>query len=248
MNGRRAVLRKEALKPFLQEDPDIFCLQEIKALPEQLPEDIRNLEGYHAYFTNPTQKKGYSGVALYTKQEPERVEYGMGIEALDQEGRLITAYFKDFVFIGGYFPNGGGPVERFEYKLDFFDAYLEYIDGIRDTGKSIIFCGDVNVAHEEIDLTHPKPNEDHPGFRPEVREWVDEVVRHGYIDTFRNMYPNKKECYSYWDMKTAARDRNVGWRIDYFFVSQDIINRVKKVYILGDLYGSDHAPVGIEFE
>ncbi len=248
VNGLRSVIKKDYVKPFLREKPDIFCLQETKAQPEQLPEDVRNLDGYHCYFTHPQEKKGYSGVALYTKQKPNKVEYGMGIPALDKEGRLITAHFDKFVFVGGYFPNGGGAPERFEYKLDFFDAFLDYIDTLRKKHQSVIFCGDVNVAHEEIDLTHPGPNEDHPGFRPEVREWVDEVIRHGYVDTFRHFYPKKTEMYSYWDQKSAARDRNVGWRIDYFFITPNLLPKLKKAFILQDIFGSDHCPVGVEID
>lgn len=248
VNGLRAVLKRNDFAPFLKLDADVFCLQETKARPEQLPEDIVNLEGYHSYYTFPTIKKGYSGVAIYSKKEPTEVTYGMGIEEMDQEGRLITAHFDTFIFIGGYYPNGGGAPERFEYKLDFFDAFLEYADNLRATGKPVIFCGDVNVAHEEIDLTHPKTNQDNPGFRPEVREWVDEVIRHGWVDTFRHLNPGKTECYSYWDMKSAARDRNVGWRIDYFFISPDLAKKLKNAYIWSDLYGSDHCPVGIDID
>ncbi len=246
VNGLRAVHKKESWNDFLAENPDIFCLQETKAHPDQLPENLRETEGYFSYFAHSEIKKGYSGVAIYTKTEPEKVVYGMGIEKFDQEGRLLTLYFKNFVLLTVYFPNGGMGPERLQYKLDFYDAFLDYIEKIKKSGHKIIFCGDVNTAHEEIDLARPKANEDNTGFLPIEREWIDEVVRHGYIDTFRYKNPNKKDAYSYWDMKTRARDRNVGWRLDYFFISSDLQSKLKTAFILTDIYGSDHAPTGIE--
>lgn len=247
VNGIRAVVRKELWKPFLALDADLFTLQETKATPEQLPDEVRHIAGYHSFFTHPEVKKGYSGVALYTKREPSSVSYGMGISELDREGRLITAFFDGFVVCACYFPNGGGGPERFEYKLDFFDAFLTYINELRAQGYSIIFTGDVNVAHNEIDLAHPATNVDNPGFRFEVREWLDEVVRNGYIDTYRHLYPAEVQ-YSYWDMKSRARDRNVGWRIDYVFISNDLLPKLKKAFILNDIYGSDHCPVGVAID
>ncbi len=247
VNGLRAVVKKGLWEPFLALDADIFTLQETKATPEQLPGDVLNIAGYHAYFTHPEEKKGYNGVALYAKQEPTKVTYGMGVPALDREGRLITAFYDRYVICACYFPNGGGLPERFEYKLDFFDAFLAYVNDLRAEGYSIIFTGDVNVAHNEIDLAHPATNVDNPGFRIEVREWVDEVVRNGYVDTFRHRYPTEVK-YSYWDMKTRARDRNVGWRIDYVFISNDLLPKLKNVFILNDIFGSDHCPVGVEID
>lgn len=246
VNGLRSVHRNGYWKAFMREDPDIFCFQETKAEPQQLPEEIREVPGYHAYFAASQARKGYSGVALYSKVEPERVENGMGIERFDREGRLITAYFKDFVLCTVYFPNGGGGEERLSYKLDFYDAFLSYIEKIRKQGHPIIFCGDVNTAHEEIDLARPKQNEENTGFLPEERAWIDEVVRHGYIDTFRHFHPTKVSAYSYWDLKTASRERNVGWRIDYFFVSSELSKRLKSAAILPQVYGSDHCPVVLE--
>ncbi|MAF59307.1 MAG: exodeoxyribonuclease III [Candidatus Pacebacteria bacterium] len=245
VNGLRAVHRNGYWDTFLKEDPDIFCFQETKAEPDQLPDEVREAEGYMSFFASSEVRKGYSGTAIYTKIEPEKVKYGMDIKEFDQEGRLITTYFKDFVLLCVYFPNGGGGPERLKYKLDFYDAFLEYINGIK---KPLIFCGDVNTAHEEIDLARPKENEKNTGFLPEEREWIDEVVRHGYVDTFRHFNPKKEGAYSYWDMKTRARDRNVGWRIDYFFANQAAMSRVQKTFILSDIYGSDHCPVGIELK
>lgn len=246
VNGLRAAHKKNSWNDFLIQDPDIFCLQETKAHPDQLHKDLRNINGYHSYFAHSEIRKGYSGVAIYTKEKPEKVEYGMNIKKFDEEGRLLTLYFKDFVLITCYFPNGGQGPERLKYKLDFYDAFLNYIEKIRKSGYKIIFSGDVNTAHEEIDLARPKQNEDNTGFLPEERAWIDEVIRHGYIDTFRYINPNKKDAYSYWDMKTRSRDRNVGWRLDYFFISSDLQNKLKTAFILTDIYGSDHAPVGIK--
>lgn len=247
VNGLRAVHRKGDWDEFLKLDADIFCLQETKAEPEQLPDEVRYLKGYFSYFSSSETRKGYSGTAIYSKLEPENVTYGMGKEEFDKEGRLVTAYFKDFVLLCVYFPNGGGSEERFRYKLDFYDAFLDYLDTIaKENKKPVIFCGDVNAAHEEIDLARPKENENHTNFLPEVREWVDEVIRHGYVDTYRHFNPTKEGAYSYWDMQTRARDRNVGWRIDYFFASASVMPMVKNAFILSDIYGSDHCPVGIE--
>ena len=246
VNGLRAVAKKDGWEDFINASADIFCLQETKAHSEQLPENVREIPGYESYFSSSKVKKGYSGVALYTKIKPEHVEYGLGIEKFDIEGRIISAFFKDFVILGVYFPNGGMGPDRLAYKLDFYDAFLEHVEKLRSSGMSIIFCGDVNTAHEEIDLTRPKENEKNTGFLPEERAWLDEVIAHGYIDTFRHINPEKRDAYSYWDMKTRARDRNVGWRIDYFFISSELEGRLKKAFILPNIFGSDHCPIGIE--
>ena len=161
---------------------------------------------------------------------------------------MIVAHYKDFVLLNVYFPNAGRGHDRLEYKMEFYDAFLEYIEKFRKKGKSVIFCGDVNTAHEEIDLARPQANEERTGFLPEERAWIDEVVTAGYIDTFRHFYPNKKDAYTYWDLITRARDRNVGWRIDYFFVSHDLANQLKGAAILSDVYGSDHCPIFLELE
>ncbi len=245
VNGLRAMGKKESWNDFLVENPDIFCLQETKAHPDQLPENLREIQNYFSYFDHSKTRKGYSGVAIYSKIKPERVEYGMGIKKLDQEGRLLTLYFKDFVLMTGYFPNGGASPERLKYKLEFYDAFLKYIEKIKKAGYKIIFCGDINTAHTEIDLARPKANEGNTGFLPIEREWIDEVLRHGYIDTFRHFNPNKKDAYTYWDIKTRSRDRNVGWRLDYFFISSDLQSKLKTAFILKDIFGSDHAPTGI---
>lgn len=246
VNGLRAVVRKERFLPLFQGKPDIICLQEVKAEAEQLPEDVRNIPGYHSYFTHSKGRKGYSGVAVYSRVEPEKVEYGMGISRFDDEGRIIVLYLKDTVILNVYFPNGGGGPERLQYKLDFYDAFLNFIEKLHKRGKHIIFCGDVNTAHEAVDLARPKENENHTGFLPEERAWIDEVIYHGYVDTFRTLHPHTRDAYSYWDMKTAARDRNVGWRIDYFFVSPELVGKVQKAEILSSYEGSDHCPIVLE--
>ncbi len=248
VNGIRAVHRKGSLSWLYELSPDIFCFQEVKAEEEQVPDEIRKLPGYHPYFSASKRKKGYSGVATYSKVEPLKVNYGLKEEHLNTEGRLIETHFKDFVLFNVYFPNGGGGPERLSYKLDFYDAFLEHIEKLRKSGKSIIFCGDINTAHEEIDLARPKENEEHTGFLPEERAWLDTVVRHGYVDVFRHLNPGKRDSYTYWDMKSGARDRNVGWRIDYFFVSPDLIKKVKKTTILSTIYGSDHCPILLEID
>lgn len=246
VNGLRAIYRKGNWNWWLAEKPDIFCLQETKVMPEQLPEEVRSVSGYFSYFTHPVVKKGYSGVAIYSKEKPLEVSYGLGVPEFDQEGRLIVATFKDFILLNVYFPNGGGGPERLKYKLAFYDEFLRYIEKLRKKGKKIIFCGDINTAHEEIDLARPKQNETNTGFLPEERAWLDEVVNHGYIDTFRHLFPTKKDAYTYWDMKTASRERNVGWRIDYFFISPDLQKNLKSSYMLPEIYGSDHCPLVLE--
>lgn len=254
VNGLRANVKKGGFDWFLQKSPDFMCFQETKAHPEQLEEGIRNPIGYYSYFDHSKVKKGYSGVAIYTKIKPERVEYGLGIEEFDREGRFIALFYdknspidKKFILINCYFPNGGGGPERLEYKMSFYDEFLKYINKHKKDGYEIIFCGDVNTAHTEIDIARPKENENHTGFLPEEREWIDEVIHAGYIDIFRYQNPNKKDAYTWWDMKTFARERNVGWRIDYFFISPALLNKVEKAKILSSIMGSDHCPIELNF-
>lgn len=248
VNGIRAVHRKGNWKWFEDTQPDILCLQETKAHPDQLDDTLRAPDGYFTYFASSEVKKGYSGVAIYSKIEPTKVEYGLGIKEFDQEGRVLIAYFNNFVLVNVYFPNGGGGPVRLKYKLDFYDAFLDKINALRAGGKKVIFCGDVNTAHETIDLARPKENEKNTGFLPEERAWLDEVVGQGYVDTFRHYHPDKPDQYSYWDMKTRARDRNVGWRIDYFFVAAEVVPYLKAASIHPDVFGSDHCPVSIDLD
>ncbi len=243
VNGLRANVKKGGFDWFLNESPDIFCLQETKVHVDQLEEGVLNPPGYSSYFDHSKGRKGYSGVAVYTKTKPEKIEYGLGIEKYDQEGRFLALFFKDFVLLNIYFPNGGGGPDRLKYKLEFYDVFLSYIDALKKKKHEIIFCGDVNTAHTEIDLARPKENENNTGFLPIEREWMDKVIAHGYVDVFRHFYPDVKNKYTYWDMKTFARERNVGWRIDYFFVSQELIKKIDKVKILDEILGSDHCPI-----
>lgn len=243
VNGLRAVHRKGHFDDILKEKPDILCIQETKARPDQLVDELREPKGYKSYFHFPTEKKGYSGVAVFTRNEPIKVSRDMNIPSMDQEGRLITVEYDDFTLINIYFPNGGGSPEKLRYKLDFYDYFLEFINKLHGKQKNIIFCGDLNVAHKPVDLARPKENETHVGFLPIERAWVDKLMSHKWVDIFRHFYPNEKDAYTYWDMKTFARERNVGWRIDYFFSSPEMLKKVRKVEILSHILGSDHCPV-----
>lgn len=257
VNGIRANIKKGGFDWLLNESPDIFCFQETKAHPDQLEPATLAPAGYTSYFDHSRTRKGYSGVAVYTKLKPDSVEYGLGVPELDQEGRFLALFFeKDtlkgqftagsiekLVFITCYFPNGGGGPERLDYKLRFYDAFLSYIQKLSRKGYQIVFCGDVNTAHTEIDLARPKENEDNTGFLPIERAWIDQVIESGYVDAFRMLHPGVTGAYSYWDMKTFARERNVGWRIDYFFVSSGLQKHVKKASILDNIMGSDHCPI-----
>ena len=246
VNGLRAVVKKGAFDWILKENPDIFCLQETKSTPDQLSLGVQSPPGYFSYFSWPKIKKGYCGVAIYSKIKPESVIEGIGVPALDAEGRILTATYKKFILITVYFPNGGGGPERLAYKLKYYDAFLKYIEKLRSSGKGIIFCGDVNTAHTEIDLARPKENVMNTGFLPIERAWLDKVIHKGYVDIFRHFYPQAKNAYTYWDMKTFSRERNVGWRIDYFFASPDFIKSIKSIILNSDVFGSDHCPITLE--
>jgi len=246
VNGLRAVARKGSIEPFLEEvDPDVVLLQETKAAPEQLSEEIKNIPGFSSYFNASQVRAGYSGTAIYTKDEPRLVTKGMQVPSLDNEGRVITAYFEELAVCNIYFPNGGQGPERLKYKMHFYDAFLEYIEELREK-TPVVWGGDVNTAHEPIDLARPKENEKNTGFLPEERAWLDEVEAAGWIDTYRRFYPHKEGAYSWWDMKTHARDRNVGWRIDYLFASPDLAPRLIKASIHNRIQGSDHCPISLD--
>ena len=246
-NGLRATVKQGFFIPLFQKGkPDILCLQETKAHPEQLTEETRNISGYFSYFSHSKLKKGYSGVAIYSKEKPEEIFYGMGIKKFDDEGRLVGVKLKNFTIITVYFPNGGQGPHRLKYKLEFYDAFLKFILKLRKKGEHIIFCGDVNTAHEAIDLANPKANEENTGFLPIERAWIDKVIKNNFVDIFRKLYPEKTDAYTYWDQKTRARDRNVGWRLDYFFASSEIIPKIKKTGMMSDYYGSDHCPIWLE--
>jgi len=244
VNGIRAAYKKGLLEWIREQAPDMLCLQETKAAEDQIPAGLREIEGYRSYFS-VADRKGYSGVALFTRAEPRRVEITFGRKKIAHEGRILAATYDDFVLFNIYFPNGKSSDERLRYKMQFYDAFLEHADQRRKKGERIIVCGDVNTAHREIDLARPRENARVSGFLPEERAWIDRLISHGYVDTFRALHPDLQQ-YSWWDMKSGARKRNVGWRIDYFFVSDDLKKRVKSAFIMGDIMGSDHCPVGIE--
>ena len=246
VNGLRAAYRKGFMGWFAEAGPDILCLQETKSFEDQLPFDLRLIEGYRAHFSS-AERKGYSGVALYTKRAPHRVETGFGVEEFDNEGRIVIAHYDEFALFNIYFPNGKSSAERLQYKMRFYDAFLQAADRLKGQGLGIVICGDVNTAHKEIDLARPGPNSKISGFLPEERAWIDELVDHGYVDTFR-MFSGEPERYTFWDQVTRARDRNVGWRIDYFFVSEGLAPRVRDAFILSDVMGSDHCPIGIDLD
>ncbi|MCF8316555.1 MAG: exodeoxyribonuclease III [Ignavibacteriales bacterium] len=246
VNGIRAIAKKGFFEWFEKTDPDILCLQETKASPDQLQEELRNIAGYHSYFSSSIIKKGYSGVAIYSKKKPLSVNYGFGIPRFDDEGRIISAEFDDFTLINIYYPNGKMD-GRLQYKMEFYDAFLDFAGALKNEGKNLVICGDFNTAHKEIDLDRPKENVGVSGFLPEERAWMDKFVSAGYTDTFR-MFNNEGKNYTWWHLVTRARERNVGWRIDYFFVNDGFIPNVKAAYILPEVMGSDHCPVGVEIE
>lgn len=244
VNGIRALQRKGFLDWLAETKPDILGLQETKAHPDQLDEAMLNPEGYHAYFAS-AERKGYSGVALYTRKEPNSVSYGLGFPEFDKEGRTLIAEYDDFVFITAYFPNGQNDHARVPYKMEYKRVFLEYCNQLRAAGKSVIFCGDVNTAHQEIDLARPKSNKNTTGFLTLEREWIDEIVKQGYIDTYRHAYPEQEGAYTWWSLRGSARTDNVGWRIDYFFISPDLKDQVHEAAIHHTTLGSDHCPISL---
>lgn len=246
VNGIRAVQKKGFLEWLAREKPDILGVQETKAKPEQLDMFLMHPEGYDTYW-NSAVRPGYSGVALFTKEKPVSVTNGFGVKRFDEEGRVIAAEYPDFIFINIYFPNGKSGDERLKYKMDFYDETLRLVRKLKKKQKNIIVCGDYNTAHKEIDLARPKENENTSGFLPIERAWLDKWVADGQVDIFRE-FQKEPGHYSWWDMKTGARDRNVGWRIDYHFVTEALVPRVKSATILRDVVGSDHAPVEIQLK
>ncbi len=246
VNGVRAAYKKGLIDWLTSTSPDVLCLQETKTDVEQLPKALIEPEGYHSYW-HASQQKGRSGVAVFTKMKPLLVDLNLGKEKFDKEGRLVRLDFKDFILFNVYFPNGKASPERLKFKLEFYEFFLEYIEQLRKKCKNLIFLGDVNTAHQEIDIARPKENEKRSGFLPIEREWIDRAISRGYVDTFRHFHPDKIQ-YSWWDLKTRARERDVGWRIDYVFVTQEMVKSVKGAFILSDVMGSDHCPVGIKLE
>ena len=249
VNGYRAVLNKDFLKSVQTLDADILALQETKIQEDQLTDEMRDMPGYESHFAFATTKKGYSGVATYSRLTPKTYRYGLGIERFDNEGRIIELDLGDFIFFNIYFPNGQMSEERLQYKLEFYEAFFAYCRGLREKGRSLVICGDYNTAHNEIDLKNPKANSDRSGFLRIERDWLDRIVADGYVDTFRTLYPETVK-YSWWTYRFKARERNAGWRIDYFFVTQDIVDKgwIKDAVIENEIFGSDHCPVGLVME
>jgi len=243
VNGYRAVLKKGFGDFLASSGADVLGLQEIKACPDQLTDRDRAFTGYSSAW-NCAERKGYSGVAAFYKRPPLLVSSGFGIKRFDSEGRVITLEYPGFYLLNVYFPNGGQGPERLAYKLEFYEAFLEHIESLRRTGKAVIFCGDVNTAHKEMDLARPKENAENSGFMPVERAWLDKITGLGWVDTFRNFHPEPGQ-YTWWDYKTRARERNVGWRIDYFFINSEKASLVKDAFILPAVQGSDHCPVGL---
>ena len=243
VNGLRAAVTKGFLDFFRDIDADIFCIQESKLSEGQIELD---LPGYY-YYWNYAAKKGYSGVAVFTKDKPINVTYGIGIEEHDNEGRVITAEYDDFYLITCYTPNSQRGLTRLDYRMTWEDAFLDYVLKLEEK-KPVIFCGDLNVAHKEIDLKNPKTNRKNAGFTDEERGKMDIVLSSGFADSFRVLYPDKEGAYSWWSYMGGARAKNVGWRIDYFIVSDKLKDRIKEAKIHSDILGSDHCPVELDIE
>ena len=247
VNGIRACAKKGFLTYLENENPDICCLQEIKANEEDIPDSLLNPFGYHNIF-HSAQKKGYSGVGIYTKEKPIFVSEGFGFDQYDCEGRVIVAQYNDFTLLNIYFPNGQRDLARLQYKLDFYEDLFKYCEELKKDGQKLIICGDYNTAHKEIDIARPKENENNSGFLPVERAWMDKLLDdYGYIDTFRH-FSNEKDQYSWWSFRTAARKRNIGWRIDYVLITPDLLPVLKDAFIQQDVMGSDHCPVGINLD
>lgn len=245
VNGLRAVINKGFENFFNEIDADIFCIQETKMQKDQIDDNMKRIfEGYYSYW-NSAIKKGYSGTAVFSKTEPINVTYGIGIEEHDKEGRVITLEYEDFYLVNCYTPNSKRELERLEYRMIWENEFRNYLTSLNKI-KPVILCGDLNVAHEEIDLKNPKTNRRNAGFTDEEREKMTELLKSGFTDSFRYLYPNKTECYSWWSYMGQAREKNVGWRIDYFIISKTIEEKVKDSYIYSNVMGSDHCPVGIE--
>ena len=241
VNGLRAVRKKGFDDIFLSLNADFFCIQETKLQEGQISLDLPGYESYWCY----AEKKGYSGTAIFTRRTPLSVSYNLGIPEHDSEGRVITLEYEDFYLVCVYTPNSQDGLRRLDYRMSWEDDFRDYLCEL-DKSKPVIVCGDMNVAHEEIDLKNPATNHFNPGFSDEEREKFTELLDAGFIDTFRSLYPDRTDAYSWWSYRAAARQRNVGWRIDYFVVSERLRGNIKDAYILPEVMGSDHCPVGLD--
>lgn len=246
VNGIRSVARKGFLEWLDRERPDVLCLQETKAQADQLEPELAAPPGYRAFW-HAAERKGYSGVATLSRHEPVSVRHGLGIRKFDAEGRVLITEYDGFTLLNVYFPNGQRDLGRVDFKLEFCDALLACCNTLRRRGQRVIVCGDFNTAHQEIDLTHPKANAGTSGFLPVERAWIDMFIAHGYVDIFRAFNPGP-EHYTWWSYQFNARANNVGWRIDYHFVSDDLVEDVKHAYLMPHVEGSDHCPVALELK
>lgn len=244
--GMRAAVRKGLWQKMKEIDADIYCFQEVKAKMDQIDVSFDYPTDYLSYW-NPAERPGYSGVATFTKNEPRSIVIGDRDNDWDDEGRVIITKFDEFTLLNVYIPNGGHELKRLDYKMKFYDIFLKYINDLRDRGEKVIFCGDINTAHNEIDLARPKDNVKNTGFLPIERAFMDKFEANGWIDSYRYLNPDKIE-YSWWSQRCGCRPKNIGWRIDYFFVDKELINKVKSAFILTDVEGSDHCPVGIDID
>lgn len=243
LNGIRASIRKGFLKWFKSRNPDILCVQETRAKKMQLTFDLPEYKSYW----HPAERKGYSGVAIFTKGEPISINRKLGIPEFDKEGRFIQLEFEKFYLMSIYFPNSQRGLKRLDFKLDFNYKILEYVEKLREKQKCVIMCGDFNAAHKEIDLANPKQNQKNAGFSPKERKFIDTLIEFGYVDTFRE-FDKSPDKYTWWTYRYNARSKNIGWRIDYFFINKECLNKVKDSYILDQVMGSDHCPIGIKIE
>ena len=245
VNGLRAAVNKGFDDFFKKENADIFCIQETKMQEDQLDENIKGIfKEYNSYW-NSAEKKGYSGTAIFTKKKPMNITYGIGIEEHDKEGRVITLEFENFFMVNCYTPNAKRELERLDYRMVWEDEFRKYLLKLNES-KPVVMCGDLNVAHEEIDLKNPKTNRRNAGFTDEERGKMTELLNAGFTDTFRYLYPDKPDMYTWWSYMFKAREKNAGWRIDYFIVSNSIQDKIKESYIYSDVMGSDHCPVGLD--
>jgi exodeoxyribonuclease-3 len=240
------VVKKGFLDWLASESPDILCLQETKANLGDLKSEIISPDGYQTSW-NSAERKGYSGVAVYYRKKPKAIHLGMGIERFDIEGRVIRLEYKNFDLLNVYFPNGTSGSDRLRYKMEFYDAFLEHCESLRGEGKKLVITGDVNTAHKPIDLKNAKANEKNSGFLPEERAWIDKFIDHGYVDAFRIFHPEPDQ-YTWWTYRFNARKNNVGWRIDYFFVTEDLVPKVNDSFIQPEVMGSDHCPIGLDLK
>jgi exodeoxyribonuclease-3 len=247
VNGFRSIVGEGFFEWLEEADPDVLCMQETRVQPDQLAKRMRQPQGYRAHW-HSAERKGYSGVATWSRPEPIEVRAGFGIDTYEAEGRVLIATYAGFKLLNVYFPNGRRDLERLEFKLQFYADLLDYLDGLHAQGERLVLCGDFNTAHRPIDLARPKQNAKTSGFIPEERAWIDRYLAHGLVDAFRALHPDKEGRYTWWTYIRNARERNVGWRIDYFMVSQSLLPAVTEAEILSHVMGSDHCPVMLSLD